>query len=1620
MRSTGVGRVLTWRRALVAVGLCCFGGLLAAIAWVTAYLQPPQSVGLSVVGADYANNLHTPHNAWGWNGLVSACGLRGGADSLRLGGELLIECPKKPTLADESFGWADATEQLNEDVAVVLVSLHGGCDNTGPFLLRSDADPADAPARRLRVGALLAELRKLPPEQFKLVVFDATQEPGLTPFGVLSNRFAEGLRELNTAIEAIPNLVVISASHPGERSWREPAAGKTIFLNTFIEGLRGAAQDVDQNGRISGRELAEYLRATVKARAGLVHRREQKTMLLPEGDESFRRLSGVDLALANPGYRATPLAGPAIEQRTVESLSKRIELVGRALRQPETTAPIAWRRLRLLRLRHEQLLAAGSPELARSVAEAAESLASELELVAARLDRDPDPIQLAAAIPGTGKDDIVDPLIAKLLKSPASEARSAWELVSRSVPSEEVEQVRRQVFDQLLDHLEDAPCARLQQTAGAIAAVSPRSGVRPAEAHLVVMMAEGLPQGLDDERWDHPLRVAVKTRRLAERVASDGGVVEQGQAAEVLAWVATDLAEADGLRRQGEDLLFCGEQQLPQAENALEHAVEIYDRLQQEAGKVRAGMAARDAAFAVLPRYTEAVVGLSHAARDDQQNLLQLCLSVEEAWESAHALSDLLVEGPGATEVQPTGLAQVERRRLELEKSLFALRSLMQSWQADLIERSGPALWNNRDAALIAPELETSQRIRLLSVTPPSVGQAPLDQRGAVLSQAELAKWRQVEQRCRARLAVAAVGKRRFDQHLDRRQGYEAAMSALLTQTTSTADAAVVSSVEVNLQRIRRVVRASSLQAKRLAADLEQNESGYSSLLAAADADLRVNTGADYCKQRSLPSELTRVQLYRFLLNRAERVLEDGWNSEEGVATAYSELAATTYLAQAERLLPGRSATDRLSNRARRPVSLAITSPERVSLVSGVAPPFSCGVEGAMAGAAALSVEAADGVRVVTPSKSARRAVCIRGNVGAFPQVVVAADGRDEAIGDMPVVETRRLSLRAWQRGHRASREVDVVVYHRPDYQSNSPPPVGSAGVTVVASGMDKNGLSAEGGIAFVLDASGSMGPVGDAGSSKYVQAVDALTSLLMDTPAGVQVSVWVFGQAVGSHKTVANAEATVRQVLAPTRWDPQNQELVRRLTAMLAYPRIEPWNESPLGRAIIAAAKDLREIPGYRSVVAITDGLDNRIESDGLANPEGATLGEVLQDELAGAGVSLQVIGFRVAASEQEAARAQFAFLPSLSPPGRWWEAEERSTLEQQLRSVFRFDRTIQLTSVNADHGQKAIAAKVAPQADPFGWQPTPIPPGAYVLDSGSDESAKNSPRVVVDAGDHLLLKVVQGGDRSTFAPTTLGALQWEGKPSFRTDQWRGTIVSHRKLPNDATCWLLALEREWDSGNATQGALRVVRPSRLWIESEHDSAGAWCWKPVYGYAAPCYEVTRFSTQSQSSPGQLSVWWTAKEDSPASLSLRREQDFQSLAELTGRNWELDAMPLVVNRVDVESGMLPDSTGKLVEQSSLIIELSCKHPVMVNLLGANVPGSDFKVYTEAGRSVARFWPLTRRQVAATVKGLSLTSLADFKRHAESRQQMLRIHDLPPPTPTAPRPLPAVGWLGASNN
>jgi hypothetical protein len=249
----------------------------------------------------------------------------------------------------------------------------------------------------------------------------------------------------------------------------------------------------------------------------------------------------------------------------------------------------------------------------------------------------------------------------------------------------------------------------------------------------------------------------------------------------------------------------------------------------------------------------------------------------------------------------------------------------------------------------------------------------------------------------------------------------------------------------------------------------------------------------------------------------------------------------------------------------------------------------------------------------------------------------------------------------------------------------------------------------------------------------------------------------------------------------------------------------------------------------------------------------------------------------------------------------------------------------------------------------------------------------------------------------------------------------WRFSVLQNQR--RDAGLRLLtALEREFDTAERT---LQVVRPKGVWFElrpAGSDSVTALTWLAEPGYPAPTWALTSpgwpegMSTGAPARP-VLRAWWNPDQEPKVASRLDRGNDFDSIAELSGRKLFVDGDEVRVESVTAEEHVVGLAGGRRARQPCLVVRVAhaVDNPVNIRVRGVAHEGSALWQYGAAGRTTALYWPVPATAVASDLAAVELLSLRAFQREAERRGFTATLTDLQPPDaadepPRQPLPLP----------
>jgi hypothetical protein len=1636
-------RVNRSRTILVALG---FLFLLAAVLWVCLWFWPPGPTGLVLLGAGYEDNLAVPHNVYGRNALAQI------ADWARSGGAHLHGEPRELRTTTD---WDIDLAKVRERTILLFLALHGGVDSQGAYLLTQNAllpnngEPRDETKEKLRLAEVIDRLARIPDKNVVLIL-DATQLDAHWPLGMLHNDFARELDRLNQRIAENPHLIVLSASGPDQRSWVCEEWRQTAFGHYLLEGLKGAAT---RDHRLNAAALYEYVAEHVSRWARDNRNALQTPVLLPHGEEGLRRARGIHLAWVS-GY--TPAAadpGPAFQppELLTEAWKKYLLLEGQNP-APWVYAPQLWTTYQAATLRYEQLLRAGDAAAASKMTARLAELEQEIQraqyvTLASASNSLPMTAVTGRSLPPPARYEAV---LAQLWTAEPKELAKKWEELQKGLDPQARQWQRLRLSELLLKRAADDPAGNLARSVELLHRIDDAASPRPAEAHFLAMLRRDLLNPPPPaELLAEALRVRVQAERAALGLGDADEPTDYSYCEEVAPRVAAKVREADESRRLGEDLLFMQEKsQRDAAASYLQKAKLLYTSAQQDAAVVRRALATRDHVLQILPAYSHSLAGQRLPEGKVKRRLdTEMLDSARGLWQEVHALGQLLAT-PGGAENKPQALA----RQSEAVRVAFdALRtSLEKQWEVlDRVE--GPEVWRDIDDALAAPIPDNGLRMRLLTSQRRIARRILIDSAArpgsappvSEQTNRERAQWEAARQ---GRLALQAVGQPWFEQT-------QQPQNEKFSQVEHRLEHFVV---EENWWQSLRIAGAEiAARRQQMTTRIEAIQRGLKEV-DPAKAPALLSEAARLTRQLDVPGamavrqdpvrEWRLLQVQNLLLRQAGRTLDDHWFAEAPADPPYYRVSGLAYVADAQRLrapLPeGKDLAKRLSEPSY--LRIALLAASGMPKVGEASPTLHLTSEqdfrltyqlqkvGADVppGFPVVWVDPGNNLVDILPKQQERLLRKLGTPAETLPfRCVITSPLLDEVKRPLtPKAVETTYTVRGLFRGQQITEPTRIVLHPLPEQTEFAYPlpPRGSIAVRAPAGLQQQFGVS-NATVAIILDCSGSMGPREGqpfTASTKYAEATAALRAVLGNLPRGTRVSLWVFGQAVGAEKTVEAAEQTIRQIQPPTPWNPDDPLQLRNLMAKVEYPAMQPWNESPILHAMIrAAAADFRNATGFKTLLVLTDGMDNRFAKDRKFNPAKKALKTVLREVFEPSDIEINIVGFKFATGEEKTAREQFQVIEQFPVRGRFFSVNDSAALvavlDKAMRPRLRYwiDREDNRPLSESEQGGLDVSTDTSNDK----WLPSGLAPGGYKVRVQTNRPvAKN---IAINAGDLLLVELLpgRGVDRGTGALTFERVLYSQADQGFRPFRersgWRWALLQNQRVRDTGLQMLWTLEKKSSGDEST---LQQIRPIKTWMELAAEGgtpfAQAWHYQP--GYPAPAWglDVPAWSVRQGSqapAPATARVWWNADRETLPSATLRRGPDFAAPLDLENRVLPMDEGDAVLESVRIEEHVVTTAPGRREVKTCLVVRLrhDPKNPVWVQFRGVSPAGHEHRWYQSANKYTGVFWFVNADEAVQALTQLDVLSLERFKRQAVQRQCFLEMRDLAAAQPNDDRPLPA---------
>lgn len=1633
--------------------------LTSGLVWAITWFRPPQGTSVLLVGAGYETNLSIPHNVYGWNSLQQIWQyLQPGS----VGGNSLFVGTLPPQQLTPEFRWKTLLEQAEQDTILLFVSAHGDSDLHGPYLMVDDSSTAGAAwleqraalAGRLHVEKLLDALASLPAEREKVICLDATQLNGAPRLGVLYNEFSRGMLRLNERIAEIPNLVVICSSGPDQISWYNAAWRSSVFGHYLLAEMSGAVVDTDNNGRISVEEFHQQLARRV-GDWSRKHRGVQQTpLLLPTGEEGLTRAKSIELDVAGKGTGTLPRLEINRHFAQLGELWQRFQKLQQ--RQPAvySYAPALWREYVDTLIRYDELIRAGDQE-------SAETLFQRLGTIEYRALRERiqsyGSIENSLSVHTLARESQLpieqgQRLLDRLWTLKQNEAAKLLEEEFQKLDDAPVKRdlLRLAIYQTLIQRVIDDPQNHLDRGARLAKAMQSPLHPLPAEIHFMAMLAQHLPEGALQQ--SSPLIAeALKVRCLAERAAVAHVDQSTSSAERVIPWIEGRLGNADAARRLGEDLLFADVEDRRKATGHFAQARRGYEQVLDDAEQVQAAFEVRNRVFALLPYYSE---WLADAALDpyvaDARHEDMVAL-VETLWHRAHELSDMLhnPDPRWITKAPPPaadGDGEFPQSLAELRKTVRVGWDTVTGRYAELAKKmatgQAPPQPLSLQRALTVPHADWALRSQLLTrlqeaMTVEAVDSTPPGQEpGATQSNNDgLQKtWRKLALKSsnwQGRLSLAMLGRWAFAGYRgpdDETYDQVAHRLELLEVEQDWWKSCTVAGEQIGRhyaglpEMIRRAVRK------------PEGQSGSQTRVALRTADMlaRQVDGAQAAKLPAKPAALyRRYMIHQVALLLAQRTLDDHWFALEPEDEPYFLRAATAYVNDAQRIFPKSSLSKAMSQKLRDAVPFEISQVQPIELTTQHRLQLryqilSAKRKATINGLPVSWLQCGPGLHLIEPPAGQRLVRQVSASEqGQYIPFDVQSPLLDRAEKEgYPRADNAdsQLTLNVFYRGRRIQQKVPVRIHLQPELLIRRHPLPEQAALAVTTSAEIQQSYGpGSGAVAFVLDCSGSMGPADGNGSgrSKYAEAVAALKQMLQGVPQGTQVSLWTFGEAMGPDRTAVSAEATIRQVLAPVAWDPSDKNQLIDLMQRIDPNQLIPWNQSPIVRTVLTAKNDVAGASGFRSIVVITDGMDNRFADDQTANPTGGSIPEAITSAFDGSGISLNVIGFKVADAEQAEVQRQFSVVERLTTPGRFDLVSHIDALSSALDASLRNSLQFRL---------QAYAGPSSPEPLDLGrqhggqvWPMKPFEPGSYRLQIKADQLIAAD--VTLRSGDALSLSLEKGDSGLALHRPLAAKTVYAHRPSASTQRWHATLLQNQIDADRGYRATVGLE---PSTSASSGeAFAQTTPKTIWFSLQAAETARktspLSWSRVVGFP-----LATWSLESGPWPvaaeghgpkkRTIEMWWNTGQRNALLASVRRDKSRPHVADLVGTVLRGAEKKLTIESVGIESHFVEIAAGKRAERSCLVVRLQHEPEAYYwcEPIGLETAGSEQRFYPSAGAYTGLFWPVTEEVAQRALQGIGVVSLQSFQREAEIRGEYLKMTDVPRPDANDVLPTPAYSF------
>ena len=284
--------------------------------------------------------------------------------------------------------------------------------------------------------------------------------------------------------------------------------------------------------------------------------------------------------------------------------------------------------------------------------------------------------------------------------------------------------------------------------------------------------------------------------------------------------------------------------------------------------------------------------------------------------------------------------------------------------------------------------------------------------------------------------------------------------------------------------------------------------------------------------------------------------------------------------------------------------------------------------------------------------------------------------------------------------------------------------------------------------------------------------------------------------------------------MLRPTVWNPRDTAQLEGLLAEVSYPgAVEPWNKSPVARAILRAKEDLKDFKGFKTIVALTDGGDNRFAQDTRLKARYGSISSMLRTEFQD-DIALYLLGFPASGKEDAQAREEFKVVESLNPPGKMFTVKERDKMADSMEVLLRqrltyfIDKRGRNVTVD-DLPEEGLDASVA--GSNYRWYGKGLQPGGHKVRVTLGERLEKD--VLLHRGDLLLLDLISTPTGPQFERYLFSReFPWKRAVENPRKDWKLTVLQNQQVGKSSLQMLVTLEKTVD---IRENLLEQIKPAR-------------------------------------------------------------------------------------------------------------------------------------------------------------------------------------------------------------